>query len=485
MNAPVSFTAVPAYDREFRAPCINIEAEQSLLGAILINNAAFALVSEKLKPEHFSEPLHARIYEVAAQVISAGRVATPVTLKTHLGDHDLGGITISQYLARLAAEATTVINAPDYACTVIDLALRRDLIARGHALIDSAADTLAGEDAGKVLEEHESGLADMRNALASGSQRAMTLDAAALGVVQRIESRRRGDADTVPTSGFGSIDNALSGGFRPGRLIVIGGRPGMYKTGVGIASAHKTAAAGNGVGFFSLEIDENEMAARFIAAHCHDAGLQYSDVLAGTIHQSYDQTVESAYADFRDFPVEIDCSTGLTIGAIESRARSMADRLKRKGFNLDVLYIDYLGLIRPSGDHKGNKTAEIGDIALGAKELSRRLNCCVVLFSQLNRGVESRDDKRPVLTDLRDSGNIEEHADVIAFLYRPAYYDQKILHLLDKGAPPKDVDEFSFRDIAAARKNDLEIILEKNRLGARGTVELFVDVARSYVWEGR
>ena len=108
-----------------------------------------------------------------------------------------------------------------------------------------------------------------------------------------------------------------------------------------------------------------------------------------------------------------------------------------------------------------------------------------MLFSQLNRGVESRDDKRPVLTDLRDSGNIEEHADVIAFLYRPAYYDQKIIHLLDKGAPPKDVDEFAFRDIAAARKNDLEIILEKNRLGARGTVELFVDVARSYVWEGR
>ena len=462
----------------------NIEAEQALLGAILINNDAFGRVSGFLKPEHFSEELHRRVFDTAGQLIVAGKVATPATLKTFLIDQDLGGMTVAQYLSRLASEATTIINAPDYGRAIHDLAVRRELIARGQAMIEAAQYATPGASPLSILESHEGELSDIKSQMMRSSGQATTLDGAVDKLVKRLTRKRQGLEPVAPTTGFIDLNRLVGGGFRPRRLYMFGGRPGMAKTTLLVASARRSAKAGNGVGILSLEIDDEENAARFVAsAFGRDvAPLNYSDILTGNIPESRDADIEDMRRHFMSYPVEIDCTEGLNLGAIESRARGMDDRLKRKGFRLQILYVDYLGLIAGGDRYKGSKVAEIGELVLGLRNMAKRMEIAVVLFSQLNRGVESREDKRPTKEDLRDSGNIEEHADVIGLLYRPAHYDEKIKKQLAAGLHVEVED--GFETLAENRKFDLEIILDKNRLGPKTTVTLFCDVGRALVEDG-
>ena len=413
----------------------SLESEQALLGAILVNNKAYALCSEHVRVDQFAEPIHARIYELCGELISAGRLATPVSLRAFLADQDLGGMTVGQYLARLAAEATSVIAAPDYAKTIADMATRRELIARAHEMIEVAANPRPSVSAASIIESHEGALADVKNGLMASVRSAVTANDAIDKLIKDIQAVKSGEAEPTPTSGFRDLDARIGGGWRAGRLYIVAGRPGMGKTVFMSASARKTAKKGNGAGIFALEIDANETAARLVASHLSMGvrWLNYSDILTGRISDTQLGDVCHSQHDLADYPIEIDCTSGLTIGQIEARAVAMNDRLKRKGLRLNVVFVDYIQLVAAGDRYRGQKVNEVGDVVLGLKNLAKRLGVAVVAFSQLSRKVEERDDKRPMKSDLRDSGNIEEHADVIILLYRPNYYDQKTKQLLDNG----------------------------------------------------
>ena len=463
-----------------------IESEQALLGAILVNNKAYALASEHVRADQFAEPIHARIYELCGDLISTGRLASPVSLRAFLADQDLGGITAGQYLARLAAEATSIITAPDYAKTVADMATRRELIARAHEMIEAATNPLPSVSASSIIESHEGAIVDVKNGLTASARSAVTVDEAIDGLIKKIQDKKTGKSEPTPTTGFRDLDAKIGGGWRAGRLYVVAGRPGMGKSQVGVGSCRKTAKRGNGAAFFALEIDKDETAARLVSSHLSMSlgWINYSDIVTGRISDEQLGDVCQAQHELRDYPIEIDCTPGLSVGQIETRAKAMNDRLNRQGMRLNVVFVDYLQLIAAGDRYKGSKVAEVGEIVLGLKNMSKRLDCAVVLFSQLSRDVEKRDDKRPMKSDLRDSGNIEEHADVIILLYRPNYYDKKIKQLLDNGVRVKDLEE-GFTTLMENRKDDLELIIDKNRLGPTDTILLNCQPGRSLVEDSR
>ncbi len=457
-------------------PPHNIESEQALLGAILVNNEAMNFIPDTLKPEHFSEPLHQHVYAALAATIGSGRKATPVTMKTAFEDVDLGGLTISQYIARLAAEATTIINANDYACQIIDLWRRREIIKIAMATADTAAQPAYDLSVDGLLDELDNSVVGLRNALPDANADRSTLYVGAGDLLADIHSVKQGDAPEIPTSGFIDIDRTLGGGLRPGRLIVLAGRPGMGKTVLLCAMARRAARKGFGVDIYSLEIDRKELTARMMANSLGSTTfpLDYRDILTGRVESTDVPRLRELGDKFRELPLSIDATPSLKIGQIESRAKRTAMRLEKAGKKLRVVFIDYLGLIGASDRYKGRKVDEMGEMVLGAKNMAKRLDVCVVLLAQLNRSVEARDNKHPLMSDLRDSGNIEEHADAVGLLYRPAYYDAKD----PRAQNGKDGD---FLEIADARKNVLEVIFDKNRLGPTGTVKLYCNVARSFV----
>jgi replicative DNA helicase len=456
---------------------VNIEAEQALLGACLINNDAIAMVSSFLEARHFSEGLHARIYETMCELAGQSVRGSAVTLKSYLGDIELpSGVTIQAYLARLAAEATTVIDAPDYAAMIVDMWRRRELIRVTQDIAEAARTPFVNVPTGDLLDELEVRTTELRNSAPAETGRS-TVAGGVDELLIDIETVRSGDAPPIATSGFLDIDRRLGGGLRPGRLIVLAGRPGMGKTVLMCALARRAARKGFGVDIYSLEIDRKELTARMLANALGATAfpLDYRDILSGRVVDSDIPRLAQLRDKFAEIPLSIDATPALRISQIESRAKRTALRLARGGKKLDVVFIDYLGLVSVGDRYKGNKVAELGDIALGAKNMAKRLGCAVVLLSQLNRSVESRDDKRPLLSDLRESGNIEEHTDAVGFLYRPAYYDDQ---------DPRKERDAEFADAALRRANDLEIIWRKNRLGPTGTDKLYCRVERSFVDNG-
>ena len=453
----------------------NIEAEQAVLGAMLINNAVIGNVLGFLKAEHFFEELHQRIFHVATELFQSGKVASPITLKTYLGDHDLGPDmpTIPQYMALLASSATTVILAPDYARMVVDLAARRDLL-RVTGEIARGAQFASIETSASLLYEHAQTLIAESGNNITLEEKKPSVGSAIGTLINDAIDRRQGNAPPIPSSGFADLDYAIGGGLRPGRLIVIAGRPGMGKSVIMVSSAEAVSRKGFGALINSLELDDAELSARLAAKIMARSSfpLTYSDILTGNLADEDIERLRDVRSRVESYPLSIDCGAGISIAQIEARAKRTQDRLARKGSSLSVLYVDYLGLVAASDRYKGRKVDETGEIALGAKNIAKRLGVCVVLFSQLSRAVESRDDKRPIMSDLRDSGNIEEHADVVGLLYRPAYYDAQDKDV--RNGLPEALER------AEERRNDLELILGKNRLGPTKTIHLYSDVAKSY-----
>jgi replicative DNA helicase len=460
--------AAPAY----RVPPQNIEAEQALLGAILVNNDAFDRVSDFLQPDHFSEELHRRIYDVISQLIRSGKVATPVVLKTFLGDHDLGGITISQYLARLAAEATTVINAGDYARTVVDLALRRHLITIGEDIVNAAYDAPVEAEPRQQIEEAERKLYQ----IAETGRRDGGFQPFSLALTHAIDMaanafQRDGHLSGIAT-GLTDLD-AKMGGLQQSDLIIIAGRPGMGKTALAtniafnIARAHRSEQQPDGtrksvnggiVGFFSLEMSSEQLATRIIA---EQSGVASYKIRRGSITEDEFQRLSDAAAEMHRVPLFIDQTGGISIAQLTSRAR----RLKRQS-GLDVLVIDYIQLLSGSKTRNDNRVQEVTEITTGLKALAKELNVPVVALSQLSRQVESRDDKRPQLSDLRESGSIEQDADIVMFVFREEYY-------LRNRQPREGTEEFiAWQNQMERAHGRAEVIIGKQRHGPTGTVEL-------------
>jgi replicative DNA helicase len=460
----------PAY----RSAPHNIEAEQSLLGAILVNNDAFYRVSDFLEPKHFFEPIHQTIYETAGSLIRMGKVATPVTLKTFVpADTDIGGMTVGQYLARLAAEATTIINAQDYGRTVYELALRRDLIRIGEDMVNVAFDAPVDfapraqiEDAERRLYElAESGRYDGGF---QGFAQAMkvALDMAA-NAYQR-DGKLSGTA-----TGLRDLD-AKMGGLQRSDLIIVAGRPGMGKTALAtniaynVAKAHESQVQADGtmksvnggvVGFFSCEMSAEQLATRILA---EQTGISSSLIRRGGISQSEFDTIRDYTIELQHLPLFVDETGGLSISQLTARAR----RLKRQK-GLDLIVVDYIQLLQGSGKRgNDNRVQEVTEITTSLKALAKELNIPVIALSQLSRQVESRDDKHPQLSDLRESGSIEQDADVVLFVYREEYY------LQNKEPKPGTEEHGKWQIEMDNAHGRAEVIIAKQRHGPTGTVPL-------------
>ena len=392
----------------FRLAPHNIEAEQALLGAILVNNDAFDRVSDFLKPEHFSEEIHRRIYDVAAQLIRAGKLASPITLKTFLGEHDLGGVTVPQYLARLAAEATTVINAENYGRTIHDLAVRRDLILIGEDIVNTAYDAPVDASPRDQIEEAERKLYSIAELgrYEGGFQRFS--DALTNAVDMAAKAFDRDGRLSGIATGLTDLDRYM-GGLQASDLVIVAGRPGMGKTALAtniafnIAKAYEfkikpdgAAETTNGgiVGFFSLEMSAEQLATRVIA---EQAGIASYKIRRGDITEPEFHRIAEAAREMQSIPFYIDQTGGLSIAQLTARAR----RLKRQR-GLDVLVIDYLQLLGGSKSRGDSRVQEVTEITTGLKALAKEMNVPVIALSQLSRQVESRDDKRPQLSDLRE-----------------------------------------------------------------------------------
>lgn len=461
-------TAEPQY----RAAPSNIDAEQALLGAILVNNDAYYRVSDFLEASHFFEDLHRRIYEVATSLIKAGKVATPITMKTFLGDQDLGGLTVSQYLARLAAEATTVINAEDYGRTIYDLAVRRNLINIGEDMVNVAYDAPVETSPRDQIEEAERRLYELAETgrYDGGFQRFSDALTAAIDMAAAAY-KREGQLSGIST-GLVDLDRSL-GGLQPSDLVILAGRPAMGKTSLvtniafNIAKAYRAEKQQDGsmktvnggiVGFFSLEMSAEQLATRIIA---EQSGVPSYKIRRGDMREDDFYKITEAAREMQSIPFYIDQTGGISIAQLAARAR----RLKRQR-GLDVLIVDYLQLLSGSAKKGENRVQELTEITTGLKALAKELSVPLIALSQLSRQVEARDDKRPQLADLRESGSIEQDADVVMFVYREEYY------LKNKEPKPGTEEYFKWQAEMDQVHGKAEVIIGKQRHGPTGTVQL-------------
>jgi replicative DNA helicase len=461
-------------DDDFRQSPHNVEVEQALLGAVLINNEAFYRVSDFLEPVHFFDPLHRDIYEKCAQLIRMGKIADPRTIKSFLEERQtVGEITVAEYLARLAYEAATIINAEDYGRTIYDLAIRRSLITIGEDMVNIAFDAPVDMGPRAQIEDAERRLYELAEA-GQFNTGFLGFNEALKTAIDMASSafQRTGHLSGLAT-GLADMDR-LMGGLQASDLLILAGRPGMGKTALATNLAYNIAKAWRGeqqadgviktvdggiVGFFSLEMSSEQLATRIIS---EQAGVSSSEIRRGAIHEDqFDRIVEAAQ-EMQRIPLWIDQTGGISIAQLAARAR----RLKRQR-GLDLLIIDYIQLIQGSTRRSSeNRVQEITEITTKLKALAKELNVPILALSQLSRQVESREDKHPQLSDLRESGSIEQDADVVLFIYREEYYL--------KNRKPKEGTEDFYKWAAEMEQahGRAEVIIGKQRHGPTGTIEL-------------
>jgi replicative DNA helicase len=462
----------PAPSTEPEAMPHNIEAEQQLLGAILTNNDIYDRIAALVRAEHFFDPVHRRIFELASARIQKNQIASPVTIKAFMEDEpglkELGG---PSYLARLAVAAAASGAARDYAQMIYDLAVRRDLIRLGREIADRAARVEVDSEPKEQIVAAEQALYKLgeQGVAERGFQSFLQAVKSAVDVANAAYQRDGGLAGL--STGLVDLDKKL-GGLHPSDLIILAGRPSMGKTSLAtniafnIAKAHKrglrpdgTEGTVNGgvVGFFSLEMSAEQLAARILS---EASEVPSEQIRRGDMTEAeFRRFVEAAKA-LQTCPLHIDDTPALPIAQVAARAR----RLKRTQ-GLDVLIVDYLQLLR--GTSKENRVQEVSEITQGLKAIAKELNIPVVALSQLSRQVESRDDKRPQLSDLRESGSIEQDADVVMFVFREEYYRER--------EKPGDHDLEAMAKWQALMEKvhgKAEVIIGKQRHGPIGTVEL-------------
>lgn len=457
----------------------NIEAEQALLGAILANNKAFEKVSEFLKPQHFADSTHAKIFEVISKLITRGHIADVITLKNYFEQEgtlsEVGG---HQYLVKLADSATPLTNAEYYAQFIYDKYLRRELIATGFDIVNDASKEDIDSDAMEQIESAEKKLFELAN---QGEHQGGFVDfGEALGIsLSNIEKayQKEGKISGLPTA-LDALDNK-TGGLNNSDLIIIAARPAMGKTALATNIAYNVAdymyhnknmdPSKKGVAFFSLEMSADQLASRILSTVTQTNAHK---MRTGELDNAEFTRIAAAVRELENIPLYIDDTPGLNINSIRTRAR----RLKRnKG--LGLIIIDYIQLIMGSGSKKteGNRVQELSEISRGLKILAKELNLPVIALSQLNRGVEQRDDKRPLMSDLRESGSIEQDADSVMFIYRENYYLQNEEPQQKASETPEHLqkrhEEWEAR--VRATQNLSEVIIGKNRHGSTGTIQLF------------
>ena len=458
---------------EYRASPGNLEAEQALLGAILVNNDAASKVTDFLQPEHFQEPGHQRIFAAALKLIERGQIANPVTLKYYFEqDEALTEVGGSQYLARLAGAAVTVINAEHYGRTIFELSLRRGLIQIGALVVNQAYDANIDISATDQIEEAEHELFQLAQ-YGQTDRGPQNFDSVLASAINMAEAAFHRDGQMMGVAtGLIDLDQKL-GGLHPSDLIILAGRPAMGKsalaTNIAFHAAHniKRKTLENGqdqivdgavVAFFSLEMSAEQLATRLLA---EQAQIGSEKIRRGDISSNDFSRIVSASQAIEQASFYIDDTPALTVSALRTRAR----RLKRQ-HNLGLVVVDYLQLLRGTGRNNDNRVQEVSEITQGLKALAKELEIPVLALSQLSRQVEAREDKRPLLSDLRESGSIEQDADVVLFLYREEYYHER------KQPEPDTPDHIKWVEEAEKIHGVAEVIIGKQRHGPTGSLRL-------------
>jgi len=452
----------------------NIEAEQALLGALLYDNGAYERISDKLQGRHFHEPFHARLFTAIEGHIRKGQLAEPILLadefKRDPAFEELGGL---RYLADLVDRAPPAANAPDYARAIYDLALRRELIRIGGEISNEAQTGDPDKPARDQIELAEQQLYTLAESGTASTGFVGFADALRGAVEMAAEAYSRDGGLAGISTGLIDLDQKL-GGLHPSDLLIVAGRPSMGKTALATNIAFHVArnyawepqpdgtrktVNGGVVAFFSLEMSAEQLAMRLLA---DVSGVSSDRLRKGEIDASEFGRVRDAAIEIQESPLFIDATGGLSIAKLTARAR----RLKRSS-GLDLIVVDYLQLVT-GGDGRGeqNRVQEVSMITQGLKALAKELSVPVIALSQLSRQVESREDKRPQLSDLRESGSIEQDADAVMFVYRESYY-------LGRAEPKEGTPEhMNWQEEMDRVGNLAEVIIGKQRHGPIGTVKL-------------
>ncbi|XVN43280.1 MAG: replicative DNA helicase [Candidatus Rickettsia vulgarisii] len=449
----------------------NIQAEQMLIGAILVNHDYLNVVSEFLRVEHFFEPLHQKIYNAIEVITEKGLIATPVTLKSMLDKDELfQSLDGSNYLNKIVTMSMMVINPLDYGKIIYDLAIRRNLIGIGEEVVNAAYDSSLELDSTQQIEQVEGKLYN----LASEGINDKSFIKIGLSLADSLASINRAmkNSDHVIgiSTGLIDLDHKLSG-FHNSDLVILAGRPSMGKTAFAINLAVNACRALQiknaeskeikSVGFFSLEMSSEQLTTRLLSMYSE---IDSSSLRSGHITEDKYNRLRKEVINLSNLPFFIDDTPALTIAAIRTRAR----KLKRKN-NLGILFIDYLQLIR-GVSKSDNRVNEISEITQGLKAIAKELNIPVIALSQLSRAVELREDKRPMLSDLRESGSIEQDADIVMFIYREEYY------LTRKEPSSSDTAKHAeWLNKLNQVYNVAEILVSKHRNGPIGNVQLHYD----------
>src|SRR3954462_10339930 len=455
----------------------NVEAEAALLGALMVDNRLVEDIQLKLKPHHFYEPLHGRIYEAILRMTDGNRIANPVTLRPLFdSDEAMKEVGGPAYLAQLTGSGAAVIGARDFAQQIYDLALLRALIGVGRDLVEGALDT--SEDVAPLaqIERAETELYKVAEEGGAEGKAKSFSDATKEALEMAERALNSGGHLAGITTGLDSL-NAKIGGLHKSDLIIVAGRPGMGKsslaTNIGFAAAQRLLrdnedgiepgkSAGAAVALFSLEMSADQLATRILA---EESGISSENLRMGKISQQEFRHLARAAAELQSLPLYIDDTPGLTIAALRTRAR----RLKRQK-GIGVIVVDYLQLLQGTGRNANdNRVNEISEISRGLKQLAKELEVPVIGLSQLSRAVQQREDKRPQLSDLRESGSIEQDADIVLSIYREDY------SLAAKQPADDHPDATAWREEMERAYGKAEVIVAKQRHGSTGKVRLKFD----------
>lgn len=468
--SPINSTRVPPH---------NQAAEQALLGAILLNNSAYEKVGDFLLPEHFYVPAHARIFEAIARLIARSHAADAITLKVYFRDDtDLVSVGGGDYLDELVAQVVTVVNIQDYAWAIHDCHLRRQLILLGDEITDRGYNLSLDKPAAEQLESAEQKLYEIasKGGVSSGFVPLEGVMRSAVEIAN--QAYLRGNNISGITTGLVDLDRKL-GGLHRSDLVILAGRPSMGKTALATNIAFMAARAHSDnsdqqrsvVGFFSLEMSAQQLATRLLAQESRVSSFK---IRRGEIGEDELRAFATAAGRLNQVPLFIDDTPDPTVSTLRTRAR----RLKRS-YGLELIVIDYLQLLRPSA---GNSRAEfrvqeLTEITRNLKALAKELEVPVLALSQLSRGVESREDKRPLLSDLRESGSIEQDADVVMFVFREQYYLERAKPLMRADESPERFQErlARWQEKMQQVENLAEVIIAKQRHGPVGEVTLHFD----------
>ena len=453
-------------EKDLRISPSNVEAEQALLAAILTRNSVYEHISDFLRPEHFYDDINGKIFEAIAKLLEKNQLADPLTLKNYFLQKDqmelIGG---DRYLIDLAKNSTILSNTAHYGKNIYDLYQRREILKIADEVNNEANSFDVEISASDIIEKAEVKLYNL-SSTGDTSQDFKKFSTSLKDALTSAESafKRDGQLSGIPT-GFTDLDDLL-GGLHKTDLIILAGRPSMGKTALATNIAFKIANTNsiddenkkNVVGFFSLEMSSEQLATRILA---EDSSISSEKIRRGMFNSNDFQKIVQSSNALSGLSFYIDDSPNISISALRTRAR----RLKRK-YGLDVIVIDYLQLIRPTLNRPDNRVLEIAEMTRNLKSLAKELNIPVLCLSQLSRQVEQRDDKRPQLSDLRESGAIEQDADVVMFIYREEYYTER----KEPSAGTEDYQKW--QEKMSKIHNVAEVLVSKQRHGPIGKVNL-------------